>query len=274
MKFSIGSMIGTVVSLTLIIFGVIETIKVTEFTEGIGNQFFNIPSLLIVIGGVLMASYITFQARYVNKALAGVRFFFSQAGANKKSLQKDFESIVEWNDEIRKDRVNALDRLEEERGGYLEGYLFSLLSTNYSSDDIRQFGTNHIQEAFFRQMVVVDVLRAMGGAAPAFGMFGTLFGLIDMLGNLGGDPSAMGPGLAAALMTTLYGIVLSRFIFYPVAEKIKNSASINRFRETFMLEGIILINEKKTAFFVQDKLSTFLQRDFKKKDGKSKGKDD
>ena len=272
MKFSIGSMIGTVISLALIIFGVIETIKVTEFTKDIGNQFFNIPSLLIVIGGVLMASYITFQARYVNKALAGVRFFFSQAGANKKSLQKDFESIVEWNDEIRKDRVNALDRLEEERGGYLEGYLFSLLSTNYSSDDIRQFGTNHIQEAFFRQMVVVDVLRAMGGAAPAFGMFGTLFGLIDMLGNLGGDPSAMGPGLAAALMTTLYGIVLSRFIFYPVAEKIKNSASINRFRETFMLEGIILINEKKTAFFVQDKLSTFLQRDFKKKDDKNKDK--
>jgi chemotaxis protein MotA len=273
MKFSFGSMIGTVISLSLIIFGVIETIKVTEFTANIGNQFFNIPSLLIVIGGVLMASYITFQARYVNKALAGVRFFFSQAGANKKSLQKDFESIVEWNDEIRKDRVNALDRLEEERSGYLEGYLFSLLSTNYSSDDIRQFGTNHIQEAFFRQMVVVDVLRAMGGAAPAFGMFGTLFGLIDMLGNLGGDPSAMGPGLAAALMTTLYGIVLSRFIFYPVAEKIKNSASINRFRESFMLEGIILINEKKTAFFVQDKLSTFLQRDFKKKDGKSKDKD-
>ncbi|MCH1552131.1 MAG: MotA/TolQ/ExbB proton channel family protein [Balneolaceae bacterium] len=273
MKFSIGSMIGTVISLSMIIFGVIETIKVTEFTKDLGNQFFNIPSLVIVVGGVLMASYITFQSRYVNSALAGVRYFFSQAGANKKSLQKDFEAIVEWNDEIRKDRVNALDRLEEERGGYLEGYLFSLLSTNYSSDDIRQFGTNHIQEGYFRQMVVVDVLRAMGGAAPAFGMFGTLFGLIDMLGNLD-DPSSMGPGLAAALMTTLYGIILSRFIFYPVAEKIKNSASINRFRETFMLEGIILINEKKTAFFIQDKLSTFLQRDFKKKDGKSKGKDD
>lgn len=273
MKFSFGSMIGTVISLSLIIFGVIETIKITEFTKGLGNQFFNIPSLVIVVGGVLMASYITFQSRYVNRALAGVRYFFSQAGANKKSLQKDFEAIVEWNDIIRKDRVNALDKLEEERNGYLEGYLFSLLSTNYSSDDIRQFGTNHIQEAYFRQMVVVDVLRAMGGAAPAFGMFGTLFGLIDMLGNLD-DPSSMGPGLAAALMTTLYGIILSRFIFYPVAEKIKNSASINRFRETFMLEGIILINEKKTAFFIQDKLSTFLQRDFKKKDGKSKGKDD
>ena len=98
MKFSIGSMIGTVISLSMIIFGVIETIKVTEFTKGLGNQFFNIPSLDIVVGGVLMASYITFQSRYVNRALAGVRYFFSQAGANKKSLQKDFEAIVEWND--------------------------------------------------------------------------------------------------------------------------------------------------------------------------------
>ena len=117
-------------------------------------------------------------------------------------------------------------------------------------------------------MVVVDVLRAMGGAAPAFGMFGTLFGLIDMLSNL--DDPSMGPGLAAALMTTLYGIILSRFIFYPVAEKLKFSL-YKSFRETFMLEGIILINEKKTAFYVQDKLA-FLQRDFKKKDGKGKEK--
>ena len=86
MKFSIGSMIGTVISLAMIIFGVLETIKTTTFTDGINTQFVNIPSIVIVVGGVLMASYITFQSRYVNSALAGVRYFFSQAGANKKSL--------------------------------------------------------------------------------------------------------------------------------------------------------------------------------------------
>jgi chemotaxis protein MotA len=112
-------------------------------------------------------------------------------------------------------------------------------------------------------MVIVDVLRAMGGAAPSFGMFGTLFGLIVMLGELD-DPSNMGPGLAAALMTTLYGIIFARFVFYPIAEKIKNAAQMNKFREYFVLEGIVLINDKKSSFYIQDKLSTYLQRDFKK----------
>ena len=59
MKFSIGSMIGTVISLAMIIFGVLETIKRTSFTDGINTQFVNIPSMVIVVGGVLMASYIT-----------------------------------------------------------------------------------------------------------------------------------------------------------------------------------------------------------------------
>ena len=58
MKFSIGSMIGTVISLAMIIFGVLETIKTTTFTDGINTQFVNIPSIVIVVGGVLMASYI------------------------------------------------------------------------------------------------------------------------------------------------------------------------------------------------------------------------
>jgi predicted membrane-bound spermidine synthase len=61
MKFSIGSMIGTVISLSMIIFGVIETIKVTEFTKDLGNQFFNIPSLVIVVGGFLWPLILRFN---------------------------------------------------------------------------------------------------------------------------------------------------------------------------------------------------------------------
>jgi chemotaxis protein MotA len=251
MKISIGSVIGVLFCFGMLAVGVTETIGVTTFVESIpalaGNPFLNIPSLFIVLGGILQASLITYQPRYVGKALMGIIHLFSQAKTSKKTLQKDFETVVEWSDDIKKDRVGALNKLESEHGGEISGYLFSLLSTNYSSDDIE----------------IVDVLRAMGGAAPSFGMFGTLFGLIVMLGELD-DPSNMGPGLAAALMTTLYGIIFARFVFYPLAEKIKNSAQINKFREYFLLEGIILINDKKSSFYIQDKLSTYLQRDFKK----------
>ena len=150
--------------------------------------------------------------------------------------------------------------LEEDSKDDVTGYFFSLINTNYSNDEIKEFASVNIEEHYYRQMVVVDVLRAMGGAAPSFGMFGTLFGLIVMLGQLE-NPSGMGPGLAAALITTLYGISLARFIFYPVSEKLKNIAQMNRYREYF-------INSKKSSFYIHDKLKTYLRRNFKADKGK------
>ena len=91
-----------------------------------------------------------------------------------------------------------------------------------------------------------------------------------MLGQLE-NPSGMGPGLAAALITTLYGISLARFIFYPMAEKLKNIAQQNRYREYFMLEGVLLINSKKSSFYIQDKLKTYLRRDLKAQQKSEKG---
>ncbi len=267
MRLSITNILGVLFSLSLLIFGVTEITGATAILDTIpflsNYTFLNLPSLFIVLGGVLNAVFITYQPRYVGKAFASTFLIFSQSKSSGKTLSNDLESILEWNDQIKADRVNALSKLEEQYSAEVSGYLFSLLSTNYTSDDIHDFGSNHIEEQYFRQLVVVDVLRAMGGAAPSFGMFGTLFGLIVMLGQLE-NPSGMGPGLAAALITTLYGISLARFIFYPVAEKLKNVGQLNKFREYFILEGIIMINEKKSSFYIQDKLSTYLQRDFKK----------
>lgn len=266
MRLSISTFFGVIFSLSMLVIGVTEITGATRFLDSIpflsDYRFLNLPSLFIVLGGVLNAVMITYQPRYVGKAFASIFLMFSQSRTSKKLLSKDLESILEWNDQIKSDRVNALTKLEGEHSNEVSGYLFSLLSTNYSSEDIHDFGANHIEEQYFRQVVVVDVLRAMGGAAPSFGMFGTLFGLIVMLGQLE-NPSGMGPGLAAALITTLYGISLARFIFYPVSEKLKNVAQIEKFREYFILEGILMINDKKSSFYIQDKLSTYLQRDFK-----------
>ncbi|MGB0346059.1 MAG: motility protein A [Balneolaceae bacterium] len=250
----------------ILVFGITETIGVTNFLANIpiftSSVFVSVPSLIIVMGGILNAIFITYQPKYVGQAFLSIFYLFSQSKTSSRTLENDMGEIVIWNDQIKSDRVKALGQLEDQHTGEVAGYLFSLMSTNYKNDEIKEFGSNHIEEQYFRKLVVVDVLRQMGGAAPSFGMFGTLFGLIVMLGSLE-DPSGMGPGLAAALITTLYGISLARFIFYPVAEKLKNSAQMNRFREYFILEGILLINEKKSSFYIQDKMSTYLRRDFK-----------
>ncbi|MBO6792840.1 MAG: MotA/TolQ/ExbB proton channel family protein [Balneolaceae bacterium] len=268
MRLSLTNILGVLFSVGILVFGVTEITSVTNVLSSIPflsqYTFLNLPSLFIVMGGILNAVFITYQPKYVGQAFAGLFYLFSQAKTSSKTLESDLGEMLVWNDQIKNNRVTALSKLEDEHVGEVSGYLFSLMSTNYSSEDIKSFGANHIEEQYFRQLVVVDVLRAMGAAAPSFGMFGTLFGLIVMLGQLE-NPSGMGPGLAAALITTLYGISLARFIFYPVAEKIKNVAQLNRFREYFILEGILLINDKKSSFYIQDKLSTYLRRDFKNK---------
>lgn len=265
MRLSVTNILGVAFSIGLVAFGITEVLGTTSYIESVPSlsqyRFLNLSSLFIVLGGILNAIFITYQPRYVGRAFLSIFYLFSQAKSNSKRLQNDLQNILIWNDAIRQNRVQALNNLQEEHSKEISGYLFSLIGTNYSNEEIREFGTSNIEESYYHNMVVVEVLRSMGAAAPSFGMFGTLLGLVIMLGELD-NPSAMGPGLATALITTLYGISLARFIFYPVADKLKNAAQMNQFRQQFIMEGILLINEKKSSFYIKDKLSAYLLKDF------------
>lgn len=272
MRLSLTNILGVIVSIGLLVIGITEITGTTSFINSIAGlskyQFLNIPSLFIVLGGVLNAVFITYKPQYIWEAIVSMFLIFSQTKVSNKMLQKDMEDILTWSDQVKTNKIKALNDLEERSEGEVTGYFFSLINTNYSDEEIKQFAEVNIEEHYNRQMIIVDVLRAMGAAAPSFGMFGTLFGLIVMLGQLE-NPSGMGPGLAAALITTLYGISLARFIFYPISEKLKNNAQINRYREYFMLEGVLLINSKKSSFYIHDKLKTYLKRNFKAGKGKN-----
>jgi chemotaxis protein MotA len=98
----------------------------------------------------------------------------------------------------------------------------------------------------------------MGGACPAFGMVGTLIGLIIMLDKMGGDPAALGAGLAVALLTTLYGVLFARLIFLPAGAKIMQREQIVRFRNNMVAEGLVLLADRKSPRFIQDKMNSYL----------------
>lgn len=273
MRFNFLTLSGSLFSLALVIFGTTEVIGATTFLQQFpvlnSSPFINLPSLGIVLGGVLNVAFIQFPPGAVFRALGSILSMFNQAKTSAKGLRKDLQTILEWNEEIKRDRIKALENLEAKYSKELAGVLFSLVATNYSNDDIRTFAAVNIQENHQQKMNVVEVLRSMGGAGPAFGMFGTLFGLIVMLGSLD-DPSTLGPALAAALITTLYGISVTRFFFYPIAEKIRISADMEKMREYFILEGVVLINEKKSNFYIKDSLSNYLTRSLAKKEANSR----
>ena len=111
---------------------------------------------------------------------------------------------------------------------------------------------------FQRTMVLSDILKNMAATAPAFGMIGTLVGLIIMLQTLGGDPAGLGPGLAVALLTTLYGVLMARLVFMPAASKVEQRAGIQRFRDYLVTEGFAMLADHKSPRYIQDKMNSFL----------------
>jgi chemotaxis protein MotA len=171
----------------------------------------------------------------------------------------DVKAMVEWSRKVQAEGNMALDSIARGSKDEFIRYIFQLASTGYTTDDIRNFGTTSIEENYFRRLQESHILNSMGSTTPALGLVGTLLGLITMLSKLE-DPSKLGPGLALALTATLYGLLFARFFFLPSATKVKQTLSIERFRQYLILEGVILLMEKRPTMFVQDRLNSFLDR--------------
>ena len=133
-----------------------------------------------------------------------------------------------------------------------------MVVSGYTGDEVREILTNTIETTYGRNTVQVNILNAMAAASPAFGMIGTLVGLIIMLDGMGGDPSQLGAGLAVALLTTLYGVIFARLVFMPAATKIMQREQIVRFRNFLVAEGLALLADRKSPRFIQDKMNSFL----------------
>ena len=133
-----------------------------------------------------------------------------------------------------------------------------LLSSGHTNHDIRTILTDDM-DAFWQRMTVESkVLNTMAVYSPGFGMVGTIIGLVIMLDNMNGDMAALGKGLALALITTLYGVVLANLIFKPAANQVTEKQEALYFRDQMIVEGFVLLAEKRDAFFIQDRLNAYL----------------
>ena len=133
-----------------------------------------------------------------------------------------------------------------------------LVLAGYSSAEIRVIMETMIDSTYGRNTIQVNILKDMAANAPAFGMIGTLVGLVIMLDNMGGEPAALGKGLAVAMLTTLYGVLFARVLFLPTASKVLQREQIIRFRNYIVAEGFVLLAEKRSPRFIQDRLNSFL----------------
>lgn len=141
-------------------------------------------------------------------------------------------------------------------------YCLECVATAHKPDELRLMMETAVESEYERATVPVDILKNMAATSPAFGMIGTLVGLVAVLQGMGAAAddmmSVVGNGMALALITTLYGVVFARLVFLPAATRLQQKEEIERFRNLMVIEGLIMLSEKKGPRFMQDRLNSFL----------------
>ena len=222
--------------------------------------FLSLSSLIMVLGGTFAATMISYHARYVILALKSLVAIIMPYHLSPKQLNRDALDVIEWSKINNKSGFIAVENIINEKKitDPLIVYSKDLISTGVKSEKLRFMLEDLIECMLERQMVEANILQTMAGMAPAFGMVGTLIGLIIMLDNMGGDISSVGPGLALALLTTLYGVVFAQLMFKPAAEKIRQTVEILRHRNIILMESLVLLSEGKASFEIQDHINRFI----------------
>jgi chemotaxis protein MotA len=250
---SIGTIVGIVLSIALFLGSIaIATSNYLIFVDA--------ASVVMVVGGTLAYTFIAYEARYVILSLKLIgRVFFAPRVA-RNLLKAEVGRIIRWAYTVQKSGIPAL---EAEAGKATGGdrilkFGIDMVISGYTGQEVREIMSTAIETAFGRNTVQVDILKNMGGASPAFGMIGTLVGLVIMLDGMGSDPSALGAGLAVALLTTLYGVLFARLILLPTATKVQQREEIVRFRNYLVAEGLALLADRKNPRYIADRMNSYL----------------
>lgn len=221
------------------------------------TAFIDIPSAAVVVGGAIAASFIAFPgaAMLIFPKVVKKIFFPNQQALGPVILQ-----IVEFAEIARRDGILALEAKTEEIQDP-----FILLGVQMAVDGtdvelMEQILRTEMEAVAGRHKNGKSLMDTVGRYAPAFGMIGTLMGLIIMLGNMD-DPEAIGPGMAVALITTLYGAVVSNLFFLPFADKLAYYSKQEFQVREVIIKGLIAIQEGDNPRVIEQKLNTFLPID-------------
>jgi chemotaxis protein MotA len=223
--------------------------------DPIGIFFGDPGSIMLVLMGSLGA---TLASGTIPDATNGMKAFVKAftSGAPPDSAGS-IEQLVQFADVARRDGLLALEgSLKDVEDDFLRGGLMMAVDGTDPEElremlelDVSQMAARHRQGAAFFQNAA--------GYAPAFGVAGTVIGLIDMLANLS-DPSALGPALAVAFTTTLWGVFLANYVYTPVSGKLKRTSQIEVAYRELLVEGILAIQSGANPRAIAGKLSTYL----------------
>lgn len=223
--------------------------------------FWDAASVVITIGG-------SFCALLINYSIAEVKNIFKIMGKTFKNVESStFETISQFINLSRKARREGLLSLEDDISELKDEFLkkgLQMVVDGIEPETIRDIMELEISEMEKRHTNGANMLKAWGGYAPAFGMIGTLIGLVQMLANLS-DSSAIASGMAKALITTYYGAIMANLFFNPMSANLGIKSAEEVSIKEMMLEGILAIQSGVNPRIVEDKLVSYLSPADRKK---------
>jgi len=243
----LATVIGTLLGFGLVVFAM------ATGPGGIGI-FIHVPSMVIVFGGTFSVTLMCFPMSDI-KSIAKVMWVTAMRKGATPS--EEIERIVEYANLARKEGLLALEsKLEEVNDSFFSKGI-QLVIDGFGAETVRDIMELEADWQRQRHGIGKKIMDQMGAFAPAFGMIGTLIGLVQMLQNLS-DPSMIGQGMATALLTTLYGAVLSNMLFLPISGKLDVLAGSEGLLRDLMIEGIVAIQSGEKPALIKEKLKGFL----------------
>lgn len=214
--------------------------------------FLNIPSILIVLLGSILVVLIKFTfTQFIGAFKVATRAFVDK----KESSEHLIEQILETAKAAKKDGLLAIDD-ESITYEFLQNGI-KMVVDGQKAEVIKETLTKEINQTIQRHTWGAKVFTALGDVAPAMGMIGTLIGLVQMLSNMD-DPQSIGPAMAVALLTTLYGAMLANMIALPLADKLALRRAQESHLKNLCLDGILAIEAGHNPRIVEGLLQVYL----------------
>ena len=253
---NLASAVGFIMVALATVFGISFVMATGSFDFELLLNFWDIPSVFIVIGGSLASMLITQDSikAFLSK-IASIKLVFRTVKTNEFET---IRTIIALSNVARKEGLLALEEATNEiEDEFLQkGVLLIVDGTD--PELVQAIFDTELSCMEDRHNDVIGFWDSLGAMAPAWGMLGTLFGLINMLGDLS-DPSTIGPNMAVALITTFYGSLVANGVCIPVVSKLKNFHQRETMTKEIIVEGILSIQAGENPRVIEEKLKSFIK---------------
>ncbi len=242
----IGTIIGILLAFGLMLMAILSG-------GGVG-MFIDTPSIMIVFGGTSGVALINFPIKDVMGAFNVAKKTFL---IKELHIQQLLEQLMEFANKARKEGIlslqGSIDTIDNE-------FLVKALQMAVDGQepaDLKNMLNTEIDYLQARHEKGITIFESLGAISPAMGMIGTLIGLVQMLEKLD-DPTAIGPAMAIALLTTFYGVVLANIVFLPIAGKLKTRSKDELLHKIIIIEGMGAILSGENPRIMEQKLHSFI----------------